>query len=736
MASFIDLSGTSKPHLFLIICTTAAPASAQMPSPAPSRDIIVTGPARILGMEPDRVITEEEVASYGLSSIGELVDELANERGKRPDDVVYLINGKRVTGLGDIGSYPTEAIRGIELLPTGSAIKVGGSVNQQIVNISLKPKVRAVVGRAAAGLATDGDFSAYNGDVGVTDIVEGRRIGATLRWRRENALLEEDRNVLQSAGAPADLGRFRTLRPEFDELELRASVADQLAPTLNGFVTARLFDGSTRSSLGLDMANDRIDQRSALHSANLDMQLNGEIASWLVAFNASYVVNRRRTQTGRAIDSAGATMTRATTRNASTEMIATGPLINLPAGPIMLTLRGRIGRNSIEAGAENFVQNNREIGAGIQVPIARASEGPLGALGNLTAGAEWSHNRTTRAGTFSGMTYSLLWEPSDRLRLNGSISTSTTPPGIDLLAAPVLTTPGVRYLDPLDGTARDVVEVSGGNAALDAQRGNTRRLSLEFRPMEAIPLTLTADYVKTRNRDTITALPPGNSLLLLAFPDRFLRDANGRLTQVDVRPVNFARQSEEQLRYGFDLTIPVGVRSRPGSDTSATTVDRQPFVGRLQFNLSHSIILKSEILVGAGFDAVDLLSRDAFGLSGTERPRHEFDFGIGFAERGLGLKLTGQHKTKSFLGLTGGSAPNVLRFSPLTTLGFRAFVEGQRLLPSAGWLKGARLSLSVNNLTNTRQKVRDSAGNVPLPYQPAYRDPIGRLVQFEFRKSF
>ena len=250
---------------------------------------------------------------------------------------------------------------------------------------------------------------------------------------------------------------------------------------------------------------------------------------------------------------------------------------------------------------------------------------------------------------------------------------------------------------------------------------------------------MTADYLSIRNRDIITALPPGNSLLLLAFPERFLRDVNGRLIQVDVRPVNFARQTEEQLRYGVELTMPLG---ESGLDAAATSsqanLTKRPRsqAARLQFNLSHTIRLKSEILVSPGFNAVDLLSRDAFGLSGTERPRHEFDFTIGYAERGSGIRLTGQHKGKSFLSLIGGSTPNVLRFLPLTTLSLRAFVEAQRLLPSAQWLKGARLSLSVNNLTNSRQDVTDSAGDTPLLYQAGYRDPTGRLVQFEFRKTF
>jgi iron complex outermembrane receptor protein len=40
------------------------------------------------------------------------------------------------------------------------------------------------------------------------------------------------------------------------------------------------------------------------------------------------------------------------------------------------------------------------------------------------------------------------------------------------------------------------------------------------------------------------------------------------------------------------------------------------------------------------------------------------------------------------------------------------------------------------NLTNARQRVRDSFGHNPLQYQPDYRDPLGRTIEVELRKVF
>ena len=52
------------------------------------------------------------------------------------------------------------------------------------------------------------------------------------------------------------------------------------------------------------------------------------------------------------------------------------------------------------------------------------------------------------------------------------------------------------------------------------------------------------------------------------------------------------------------------------------------------------------------------------------------------------------------------------------------------------FLKGARLSLFAVNLLDSRQKVTDQTGAVPLAYQPDYLDPQGRVLGLEFRKLF
>jgi outer membrane receptor protein involved in Fe transport len=101
----------------------------------------------------------------------------------------------------------------------------------------------------------------------------------------------------------------------------------------------------------------------------------------------------------------------------------------------------------------------------------------------------------------------------------------------------------------------------------------------------------------------------------------------------------------------------------------------------------------------------------------------------------LGIRLNAQYRGKSYLNLVSDGSNDVLTFSPLTTANLRAFATGSRF-GDAPWLKGTRLTLSVVNLTNDRQRVRDSAGITPLSYQRDYRDPLGRTVELEIRKVF
>ena len=82
------------------------------------------------------------------------------------------------------------------------------------------------------------------------------------------------------------------------------------------------------------------------------------------------------------------------------------------------------------------------------------------------------------------------------------------------------------------------------------------------------------------------------------------------------------------------------------------------------------------------------------------------------------------------------AAPNRLTFQPISTFDLRAIADMGQLVPKSPFWKGARISLVVDNIGNARQRVTAANGDLPLGFQPAYRDPIGRTVALELRKVF
>lgn len=693
----------------------SAPAAAQ--SDPAAAEIIIVAERVPPGANPDRVVQAADVATYGLNNVGELLDELMRARGGNDEAPVYLINGRLVSGISDIDSYPVEAVERVEILPAGAGLIVGASGARSVINIILKKQVRTGVGLAGVSFAGRSGTGG-NGEINLTDIRRPRRINLTVKTRSDSAIRESDRGVIQPVGSAPDLGRLRTLRPELDKTEIKFSAADRLAGLIDAALDARWTDSQTRSLLGVDSLGSPLERLSRSRTSAIGLQLDGEIGEWLIGFSGDFDRARRRTMTGVAGAAALASRTRAKSSRVSGDLRAAGPVAQLPAGPLSLTLRAGLSRDELDGGDDRFRQSAREVGASVQLPIASRAAGVLAPLGELSAGVELSRSKVSGIGSLSNATYSLQWQPVDWLSISGSLTTGRSPPSLALTADPLLETPGVRYVDPLSGETVEVVQLTGGNPALRAQRTASRRLSLSVKPLAKVPLTLTSEYLASGNRDFIASLPAAGELLLLAFPERFGRNADGVLERVDARPISFARRRDVRLRSGLELELPFGGRD-----------------GRVQLSASHSWLRKSQVQIRSDLAPVDQLSSEGPAIDGNQ-PRHQLEFSAGYASRGLGFRLLGSHRSKSFLNLADAEGSEVLRFSALTTFGLRAFIDGSRLLPDTAWMRGARLSLSVQNIGGSRERIEDKLGRTPLAYQPAYRDPLGRTVAIEFRNIF
>jgi iron complex outermembrane recepter protein len=627
-----------------------------------------------------------------------------------------------------------------------------------------------------------------------------------------------DRPTLQqfAAGAgapnPGDLSRFRSLIGDQQSYALNGTLARRLKPgttfTLNfrgdvsesarlssaPSVLLRLPSASPFSPFGREVSIARflpvgLEQLRKNITLDASAALNHRLGTWNLTARANY--NRRESDslsdrnTDIELLQAGvlagtlnpfATLSpellriirrdRSDTRadRANAQLVLTGPVVSLPAGPATATLRlggelDRINSNSTFTGVAVTRRLSREElngQANLDLPVFKSAPDEARLPGDLSINFTAGFREVSEVGMLKNYGTGANWRPVPQLTLRGSFNEEEVAPAIVSLGDPVEITPGVRFFDFIRDETVDVTIISGGNPNLPVEERQVLTLGANFRPTRTSRTNFTAEYRRTRSRNVVAGLPPLSAVVQSAFPERFIRDGLGRLVQVDSRPVAIARDERGQLRIGFNLSGGFGAalaagRGRrlgapaadiaPVADEDDDEDPRMPPPGptartwRYNLSLNHVWALSSTRLIRAGIPVIDLLNGGAIGFSGGQ-PRHLLQFNAGVSGKGVGLQLSGNWRSASEYRLGQVPAPGDLRFAPRATLNLRLNAEVGTLLPGESWAKGLRLVTSVNNLFDSQQIVRDRNGATPLRYQPYLLDALGRTVAIGVRKIF
>jgi len=912
-------------------CATAFPALAQQqPQPDQQQEppvdeladpgaeeeiesIVVTG-ARPVGsvignITPETTFTPRDIQSFGVSSVEELIAELAPQidsgQGRGGEAPVVLLNGKRISGFREIRDVPTEAIRRVEVLPEEVALKYGYRPNQKVVNVVLRPRFRAFTGELEAAVPTEGGQFSPEAEGSYIGIRDGRRLNLSFDYERSSALYESERGltgqtprrpydlvgnigsatqgaeidpalsallgrpatvvgVPQSAasGQPAladfvpgdlnvsDVGPYRTLLPETDTLELNAVLASTIFGNVSASFNGSLNYSESNSAQGLGTAQitvpgaspyspfagdtllyrylgefDPLGQESRDVGGHLGVTLNGALKDWQWTFTGNFDHTNSRTRTERGFDLSGfqdeidaldpllnpfaplafdqvtgqlVDSARSNSNVGDGELVLTGSFFTLPAGAASTTIKvggsmQDLNSRSVRSGVVRLADLSRDQGSGqisIDLPIASARRDVLKPLGDLSANFNAGYDELSDFGGLRTLGAGFTWTPIRQVRLIASWSEDEGAPTVQQLGNPLVSTSGVRVFDYVEGETVDITRISGGNPDLLADNRHVFKLGATIKPLSGSELTLTANYTNSRVRDPIASFPTATAAIEAAFPDRFTRDVSGRLLQIDSRSINFARQNNEQLRWGINFSKQLSTPPRPtrrpaqdGQEPQREIVgqgqgqgqgqgDRpagQPgsnnsggnaregrgggpggFPGggfrrgggggpqgtRLQLALYHTVHLRNEILTYDGGPVLDLLGGDAINSSGGQA-RHQVRAQAGLTRNGFGARLSGTWQSGTTV--NGGADGRSLRFSDLATLNLRLFANlGQQRALTSKWpfLRGTRVTLSVTNLFNDRLHVTDMNGVTPVSYQPAYLDPLGRSVRLSIRKLF
>ncbi|HEX8364810.1 MAG TPA: hypothetical protein VF603_05945 [Allosphingosinicella sp.] len=723
-----------------------APARAQsldQPQRPPHQEqgaIVVTAQrpigAAIGNPEPERQLDPGDVAAYGAGNLRELVEALSLQTrgsGVGAGPALVLLNGRRIASFSEIGDIPPEAVLRIDILPEEVARRYGHPVGSKVLNIVLRPSYSVRAAELAYSESTAGGRASPEGSFTIA------RNGSGLRWNlnataaHNELLLESERRV--SGG----FGSFRSLLPGLDRFTIAGTVA-RARPTgvsysANARAEIRRSLDLTGPAPGPSPAARALRREREDTSLRLGASAHGQSAGWqwTAVADAQFLAGETRGERG------GAAPYRAEVERVefSLDGLANRTIARLPAGEAGLNLRAAFSesvlrsRSSLSPGPEAALSRSRGTASvGLDLPLSSRAQGGLGDLSlGLSADAIVDNLRRT----LFRLDASVNWAPVRPLTIGLGFNRDEDAPSLEDLGSPAVTLENVSVFDFTRGETAIVRLRTGGNPSLRPSSRETLRAGATLRPVRG--LNLSATFTRSRGADTVGPFPAITQEVEQAFPQRFSRDAQSRLTEVDQSPINFSREARDQIRWGFNWDLSIGRQGRVRGDGSASAREAAAAVDRdvrLNLSLFHTLRLRDDLLVREGLPRLDFLAGSVAGIGGG-RARNLIETQASAAAGGLGARLSGSIEGGSRTVATSGE---LLRFSAVGRFDLRLFADLGQLMPRRRWTAGTRISLQVGNLFDSRVRVRGAAGTAPDGLQSAYLEPLGRTVRFSLRRIF
>lgn len=712
---------------------------------------------------------------------------------------VILLNGQRISSFRVLRSIPPEAIRRMEVLPEEVALRFGFRPDRRVVNFILKDNFQSLQAAGEYNVPTRGGFAESELEAGLSRFDGPRRLNLNWKMEDASALSEAERGIIQPVGSiptvvgDRDPAEFRSLVSDSIKHTVNGSWSTGLGEDgLNGTVTldglvsrqdSRSLSGFNTVPLVAPDGSDEIrsfgdpivrDSRSDTLEAGLS--LNKPVGGWQLTVTGDAVYSTDRTFSDRragdaeitalidaaatgalAIDGplpqftpAGRDTARSKILTLSGYTSLAGTPLRLPAGEVSLTVDGGYDHlsssNFDTRGTGSTVKLNRGIvtgGVNLGLPLTSRSGDVLGAIGDITLNLSGSIHHFSDFGSLMDWSAGLVWSPLDKLTLNASYIVSEVAPSLGQLGNPEILAQNVPIFDFTRGETALVSIISGGNPALRAEQQRDIKLSANYE----LPLfrnsSVLVEYFRNNSRDVTRSFPLLTPAIETAFADRVVRDGAGQLVSIDRRPVTYDRVESSSLRWGLNLSGQVAKQKESAGRQGRGGGGRPGFGrrgrhgGRWNISAYHTVRFTDRVTIAPGVPVFDQL--DGFALNEGGVPRHAVELEGGVFHKGFGVRINGNWNAPAHVRSTTPTGNSDLRFGSVLRLDARFFINlGQRekLVAKAPWIKGLRIAFDFNNIFDSRQRVTDQSGFVPLAFQRGFRDPRGRFAGIDIRKRF
>jgi hypothetical protein len=665
---------------------------------------------------PERELGPAQIDDLGGYDIADVLGRATSALGLDGASVVVIVNGRRVTSPQGVMGFPPDALARLEVLPREAGALYGGDPSSRVVNLVLQRRFDSRDGLLNAARATAGGRSSVLADARRSTIANNDTTQFGVRVSRDTSLRAGERRLDEGdVAGPLSV----TLRPASDTVAANLAVNRALgAGTASLSANARRQED--RSVYAVD--GEGVRTTRTVQVLSLNGGLGGELRGWNVQLGLAGTLNDG--------DQRGAANARSRTRTLAATLGADGRVLDLPAGPATASLSGRLSRTRSAASGDlgaraSGVDRIADLSGNLALPLSRRTGG--GGLGDtvLTLGA--SVQDAGEAGGGHGLNGALSWSPRPKVSVNGSWSKTSSSPTSAQRFDPVYYGPPRVVFDFRTGQAVEVRPILGGDPALRSQASHQVSVTASAGPFTRLRIAASTTFQAADAIDGIGALPTPTPAVEAAFPERFVRDAEGRLLSIDLRPVNLQRARTRTLMSNLTFALPVG-GGLPGGPSA-------------QVALNHTWRMRNVLTLRDGLAAMDRLAGDGGGS-----PRHEFgvqlDGRLGAWGLNAGARWREGYRVRREIGRDGADD---LMLSGYGAVDVKLSYLLARAAPASGQgagqggarrVAGLRAGLEIENLLDARPAARQGDGRPAPGYGRNAQDPVGRIVRVTLSRRF